>query len=69
MFYGACTDSYDSAGTNTVHWRGVHHLADSVRRARVGAAIALSYRERQQTPDDDESAMASVMAMAKAEPW
>lgn len=49
--------------------RGVHHLADSVRRARVGAAIALSYRERPQTPDDDELAMASAIAMTAAEPW
>lgn len=49
--------------------RGVHHLADSVRRARVGSAIAASYRERPQTPDDDELAMASAMAMTEAEPW
>lgn len=49
--------------------RGVHHLADSVRRARVGAAIAGSYRERPQTPEDDELAMASAIAMTKAEPW
>ena len=49
--------------------RGVHHLADSVRRARVGAAIAVSYRDRPQTPDDDELAMASAIAMTQAEPW
>ena len=49
--------------------RSVHHLADSVRRARVGASIAQSYRERPQTPDDDELAMASAMAMTEAEPW
>jgi Arc/MetJ-type ribon-helix-helix transcriptional regulator len=49
--------------------RGVHHLADSVRRARVGASIASSYREHPQTPDDDELAMASAIAMTEAEPW
>ncbi|MGH9151669.1 MAG: hypothetical protein ACRD03_04605 [Acidimicrobiales bacterium] len=49
--------------------RGVHHLADSVRRARVGATIAQSYREQPQTPDDDELAMASAIAMTEAEPW
>ncbi len=49
--------------------RGVHYLADSVQRARVGASIAQSYRERPQTPEDDELAMASAMAMTEAEPW
>lgn len=49
--------------------RGVHYLADSVRRARVGATIAQSYRERPQTPEDDELAMASAIAITEAEPW
>ncbi|MGI9643739.1 MAG: hypothetical protein ACR2O6_00350 [Ilumatobacteraceae bacterium] len=49
--------------------RGVHHLADSVRRAQVGAAIATSYSERPQTSDDDALAMASALAMTEAEPW
>jgi Arc/MetJ-type ribon-helix-helix transcriptional regulator len=49
--------------------RGVHHLADSVRRARVGAAIAESYRERPQSPDDDQLAMATAIALTEAEPW
>jgi Arc/MetJ-type ribon-helix-helix transcriptional regulator len=49
--------------------RGVHHLADLVRRARVGADIAASYREHPQTPEDDELAMASAIAMTEAEPW
>ena len=49
--------------------RGVHHLADSVRRERVGASIAQSYRERPQTSEDDELAMASAIAMTEAEPW
>jgi len=48
---------------------GVHQLADSVRRARVGASIARSYRENPQSPEDDELAMASAMAMTDAEPW
>lgn len=49
--------------------RGVHHLADAVRRANVGAAIASSYRDLPQTSEDDELAMASAMAMTEAEPW
>ncbi len=49
--------------------RGVAHLADSIRRARVGTAIAESYRERPQTPDDDELAMTSATALTEAEPW
>jgi Arc/MetJ-type ribon-helix-helix transcriptional regulator len=49
--------------------RGVLHLADTVRRARVGAAIAESYRQRPQSPDDDELAMASAIALTEAEPW
>ncbi len=49
--------------------RGVHHLAESVRRARVGAAIAESYRLRPQSPEDDELAMASAIAITEAEPW
>lgn len=49
--------------------RGVHLLADSVRRARVGQSIARSYRELPQTPEDDELAMASAIAMTEAEPW
>jgi Arc/MetJ-type ribon-helix-helix transcriptional regulator len=49
--------------------RGVYHLADSVRRARVGASIAQSYREHPQTAEDDELAMASALAMTEAEPW
>jgi Arc/MetJ-type ribon-helix-helix transcriptional regulator len=49
--------------------RAIHHLAESVRRARIGAAIAASYRQRPQTPEDDELAMASAMALTEAEPW
>lgn len=49
--------------------RGVHQLADAVRRARVGATIADSYRERPQSTDDDELAMASATALTEAEPW
>jgi len=47
----------------------VHHLADSVHRARVGASIARSYRERPQTREDGELAMANAIAMTEAEPW
>ncbi|MFT5203883.1 MAG: Arc/MetJ-type ribon-helix-helix transcriptional regulator [Candidatus Aldehydirespiratoraceae bacterium] len=49
--------------------RGVHHLADSIRRMRVGAAIADSYQECPPAPEDDALAMASAMAMTEAEPW
>ena len=48
---------------------GVHRLADSAHRARVGASIAQSYQERPQTPEDDELAMVSAIAMTEAEPW
>ena len=49
--------------------RGVHHLAESVRRARVGAAIAASYREQPQTHDEHLIATANALAMTEAEPW
>ena len=49
--------------------QGVHRLADAVRRANVGAAIATSYRELPQTSEDDALAMASAIAMTEAEPW
>jgi Arc/MetJ-type ribon-helix-helix transcriptional regulator len=49
--------------------RSVHHLADAVRRAGVGSAIAESYRAHPQTVDDDELAMASAIALTEAEPW
>ncbi len=48
---------------------GVHHLANSVRRARVGQAVADSYRSRPQSSEDDEAAMANALAMTDAEPW
>ncbi len=48
---------------------GVHRLADSVRRAHVGAVIAQSYRDQPQTSDDDDLAMASAIALTEAEPW
>jgi hypothetical protein len=49
--------------------RAVVHFADAVRRARIGAAIADSYRQRPQTAEDDELAMASAIALTEAEPW
>jgi Arc/MetJ-type ribon-helix-helix transcriptional regulator len=49
--------------------RGVHYLAEFEHRASIGARIAASYREHPQTPEDDELAMASAMAMTEAEPW
>ena len=49
--------------------QGVHHLADAVRRARIGDAIARSYREQPQTTEDDDLAMANAIAMTEAEPW
>ncbi len=38
------------------------------RVARIGEAIAESYRRCPQTPDDDELAMASAIAMTQSEP-
>jgi Arc/MetJ-type ribon-helix-helix transcriptional regulator len=49
--------------------RGVQHLADSERRAQTGKRIAASYSDNPQTPDDDELAMASAIALTEAEPW
>ncbi len=49
--------------------QAIHQLADLVRRAQVGADIAASYRERPQTPEDDDLAMANAIAMTEAEPW
>lgn len=57
------------ASRSAVIRRGVHHLADSIRRMRVGAAIVESYQECPQAPEDDALAMASAMAMTEAEPW
>jgi Arc/MetJ-type ribon-helix-helix transcriptional regulator len=61
----------DGIGDNrsAVIRRGIHLLADSVRRARIGESIAESYRELPQTPEDDELAMANALAMTEAEPW
>ncbi len=61
----------DGVGDNrsAVIRRGVVHLAESVRRAGVGSAMAESYRQRPQTPDDDQLAMASAIALTEAEPW
>ena len=49
--------------------KGVHDLAESVHRSRVGATIANSYRATPQTLEDDELAMTSAIAMTEAEPW
>lgn len=49
--------------------RGVHHLADAVQRAEIGATIARSYRDQPQSPEDDALAMANAIAMTEAEPW
>ncbi len=49
--------------------QGVHYLADEVRRAKVGAAIARSYRDTPQTGEDDDLAMANAIAITEAEPW
>lgn len=49
--------------------RAVDHLAESVERARIGRAIADSYRTQPQTVDDNAQAMANAIAMTEAEPW
>ena len=40
-------------------------LADAVRRAKVGAVIATSYRDLPQSTDDDELALASAIALTE----
>lgn len=47
----------------------VHRLADAESRARIGAAIAASYRALPQSEDEDESAMANAIALTEAESW
>lgn len=49
--------------------RAVEHLAESVERARVGEAIADSYRQQPQAVDDDAAAMANAIAVTEADPW
>ncbi len=48
--------------------RAVVHLADSLRRARIGRAIADSYRQLPQSPEDDDLAMASALDLTEEEP-
>ena len=62
-------DSGVGESRSAVIRQGVHHLADAVRRARTGAAIADSYRRQPQGGDDDELAMANALALTEAEPW
>ena len=49
--------------------RGVHHLADAVKRRRLGESIAASYRDVPQTEAESDAAMANAIAMTEAEPW
>lgn len=49
--------------------RAVSALAATVRRARVGAAIADSYRTIPRSTDDDDLAMANALALTEAEAW
>ena len=69
----SCLSIYDShTGTcdsrSAVIGKGLHDLADSVRRARVGATIADSYRDNPQGQEYNDLAMASALAMTEAEP-
>lgn len=48
---------------------GVHHLADSVRRAKVGRTIGDSYGQRPQDQHDHDLAKANAIALTEAEPW
>lgn len=57
------------ANRSAVVRHAVQQLADTVRRAEIGSAIAASYREQPQTAEDDALAMASAMAMTESEPW
>ena len=58
-----------AANRSEVIRHAVDHLADSVRRARTGEAIAASYRSEPQTVDDDTAAMANAIALTEAEAW
>jgi Arc/MetJ-type ribon-helix-helix transcriptional regulator len=49
--------------------RGLHNLADAVRRAGIGESIAASYRNLPQTEADDALAAATAQALIDAEPW
>ena len=49
--------------------KGVHHLAEVVRRSEIGASIASSYEQQPQAAEDDQLAMANAVAMTEAEPW
>jgi len=61
----------DGVGKNRsdVIRRAVERLDEDVRRARIGEAIAGSYRASPQTRQDDELAIANAIAMTEAEPW
>lgn len=47
----------------------VAQLAAAQRRRSVGQSIAEAYRERPQTREEDELALANALAMTAAEPW
>ena len=49
--------------------QAVVRLADAVRRAETGAAIASSYQAIPQSAEDDDLALANAMALTEAEPW
>ena len=42
------------------------YLADSIRRASEGEAIAASYRKLPQGPEEDAAALANAIAMTEA---
>jgi Arc/MetJ-type ribon-helix-helix transcriptional regulator len=47
----------------------VERLVDAHRRERIGQAIAAAYEDRPQTPEEDELALASAIALVEAESW
>ncbi|WP_423919128.1 ribbon-helix-helix domain-containing protein [Candidatus Poriferisodalis sp.] len=49
--------------------QAVDQFVDSIRRALGGEAIAESYRQVPQGPEDDAAALANAIAMTEAEPW
>ena len=57
------------ASRSEVIRHAVVHLAEVVRRRRVGEQIAASYRENPQSVDDDAMAMANAIALTEAESW
>lgn len=58
----------DAADQSDVLRQSDDHLADSIRRANEGEAIAAAYRKLPQGAEEDAAALANAIAMTEAEP-